>query len=310
MTSRSKAALVLSGLIATAVLVTGCPGERVEQFEDHASPAWTYDQPFYYQPLDGPAALADFGGPAPELFTAKRLLAIPRPRVNDPRKIPRTAIWLSRDAGRTWDKIGYFGLQQEVFNWPVDADGDYGVRFAGPGIPPADCKPPKPHMVMHVDTTPPEVLVYVFPNKEIYEPGDELTVEWMVRDANLKPDTTHFGVCFDIERAELAWSALGEVHPSAGSVRLMVPDEAIGKILMVRVTAQDLAGNVGQGFSCSVPVVFNPMPAVPAASPTGLETPQDGETATQPAESGIEVLMSPGGPQIITTMPDEYPDLE
>jgi len=301
----TKASVIVSGVLVCLIL-TGCPSRKEKVFQDSSAPEWSYDQPFYMRPANGQQGLTRFDGPASEVYVSKRQLAIPRPRVNDPRKAPRTAIWVTTDAASTWQKVGYFGLQQGYFYLPVDTDGDYGIRFIGPGIPPSRCRPPKPHIVFHVDTTPPEITVFVQPSAEHYLPGEMLGVEWEASDINLKPQSVRVGVCLNSELAEFDWSPLGLTHPRIGLEQLVIPTEAVDKVMRIRVTAEDRAGNLGFGYSCPIPVVIEPPEprAVPATRP-GATRP-----TTQRADSGAKVYIRENTPQILTTMPVEYPDLE
>ncbi len=290
-------------------LSSGC--DKRKEFVDTANPEWAYDKPFYYKPTDGPMPLDNFAQPAPDIYINKKIIQIPRPKIGDDRKAPRVAIWVTDDNGIHWEKIGYFGLQQHYFSYPVEKDGTYGIRFIGPGIPPAKCKPPKPHMNFHVDTTPPEISVFISPDKEFYTPGDMITIDWTAIDENIIPLSAKISVCLDSESAHLRWDALGKRHHCIGSTQLVIPDEAIDKTLTIRITAEDKAGNIGYGYSCDIPVMYEP------------EIPTSTQPVTQPSEKNLspstqnsakakspKVILSPEGPQVLTTMPaDNLSDL-
>jgi hypothetical protein len=251
---------------------------------DKATPEWSYDQPFYIKPADGVEPIKEFNGPVQEYYTSKRLLQIPRPAVSDTRKAPRTAIWLTKDNGLNWKRIGYFGLQQTYFPYEVMTDGIYGIRFIGPGIPPAECKPPKPHMIFYVDTTPPTVTVFISPDQECYYPGQMVHIEWKVADQNLSDEPIQVSVCMDSKAKDLCWTTLNQSYYAEGQADLVIPDDAIDKTLMVRVDVYDRAKNLGQGYSCPINVAFQA-----TTQPT---------TSTAPSTQGV------------TTMPQTYPTLE
>ncbi len=297
----NKGSYRVFGFILISVLISGlllgCPDEKRKKFKDTANPEWAYDMPFYYKPVDGPKPLKDFVEPAPDIYVNKKLIQIPRPLIGDDRKGPRIAIWMTDDNGVHWEKIGYFGLQQHYFPYRVDEDGIYGIRFIGPGIPPAECKPPKPHMNYYVDTTPPEISVFISPDQEFYTPGQMITIDWSAIDENIKPESAKISVCLDSESANLRWDALGKVHYCIGSTQLVIPDEAIDKTLTIRVTAEDKAGNLGYGYSCQIPVMYEPAATQPAIS----------TSTTQPTTrtGSPKVIISPEGPQVLTTMPDD-----
>jgi hypothetical protein len=251
---------------------------------DKATPEWSYDQPFYIRPADGVDPIKEFNSKVPEYYTSKRLLQIPRPDVSDTRKAPRTAIWVTKDNGMSWKRIGYFGLQQVYYPYEVMTDGTYGIRFIGPGIPPADCKPPKPHMIFYVDTVPPEVTVFISPDQECYYPGQMVHIEWKIADQNLSDEPIQVSVCMDSKAKDLCWAPLNQSYYAEGQADMVVPDDAIDKTLLIRVDVYDRAKNLGQGYSCPINVAFQS-----TTQPT---------TSTAPSTQGV------------TTMPQAYPTLE
>ncbi len=282
---------LLIGILA----LSGCPDKK-EPFREGARPEWSYDKPFYQLPEEPAASVTTDETETPVTYLNERKLVISRPKVGDDREAPRIASWLTCDHGMTWERIGYFGLQQPTYYHPVKEDGEYGVRFVGPGIAPAECKPPKPHITYVVDTQNPEISVFLSPNKEVYHAGDQIMVEWVVDDPNIEEDSVEIGICMDSEAAEFDWAPLGQKHPQFGKVSMVIPDQAIDKSMMIRVTARDKAGNLGFGYSCEVPVVYEPISTQPAA--------------TQNAQDGPNVEITSQGPKVLTTMPEEYPDLE
>lgn len=300
---------VLSIVIA-GLCIVGCEKKQPDRgFANPSGPEWTFDQPFYVVSPDAPAGLVDLEADPTDVYVARHQLIIPRPKVNDPRKAPRTAIWATYDHGVNWEKLGYYGLQQEEFFYPVDKDAEIGIRFIGPKIAPAKCKPPKPHMIYHVDTTSPKITVFLSPNKEAYVPGDQITVEWQATDLNFKPESVKLGVCIDSEDTKFKWAFIGKVHPRVGREVIEIPTTAVHKTMKIRVTAEDLAGNVGIGYSCPIVVVLEAVPDDVASTQPASAT----QPTTQPAKSGAQVyIQNKEAPQILTTMPaaDITDDLE
>ena len=287
--------LKVYALIGSTILIAGIFGcENRDKFTVSPYPEWSYDKPFYYKPVDGVPALDTFSGKAPDIYTDKMLLEIPRPKAGDSKKAPRIAIWMTEDSGIHWKRIGFFGLQQPYFPYRVEKDGKYGIRFIGPGIPPAKCKPPKPHMNFYVDTVAPEVTVFVSPDEDTYTAGEMITLEWVATDLNLKENSVQISVCMNSDSAKLKWDALGGKHPCIDQAKLLIPDEAIDKTITIRVTAEDKAGNLGHGYSCPINIVYEP----PSTQP-----------ATKPAKASGKVITTPDGPQILTTMPADFPKL-
>jgi hypothetical protein len=302
-----KKRITILGLISSLVMVCFmlslicgcccCKKEDEKLFSDSARPEWSYDQPFYVRSADADKPLQKFDRNPVEIYTQQRLLQIPRPEVGDAKKAPRIAIWMTKDNGIHWDRIGYFGLEQSIFSFEVEGDGDYGIRFIGPGIPPAKCKPPKPHMNFHVDSVPPSVAVFVQPDQECYYPGQTITVEWCATDPNLKPSSVEIGICIGSQNDKMSkWKKLESNYPMNGNLDLVIPDDAIDKTISIRVTAWDKAQNLGHGYSCPLSIVFEPEAAC---------------TTTQPACSQpANMVETAHGPQVLTTMPQTYPSME
>jgi hypothetical protein len=287
------AALSLLGL---SLMGGGCSQEE-RCYTDSARPEWSYDKPFYVRPAEAEKALNEFGCETPEVYTQRLLLEIPRPEAGDIHKAPRMAVWMTKDYGIHWDRIGYFGLQQRYFPYEVDGDGVYGIRFIGPGIPPAQCKPPRPHIIYHVDTKSPCVSVFVSPDQEYYLPGQRISVNWSVNDVNLEADSVSVSICISKGTEKPKWTLLGEGYASDGCLEFDIPDEAIDKTITVRVMAWDKAKNPGQGYSCPISVVYEV---------------SEMEPCTQPADTceTIEVIETSDGEKVLTTMPTSYPSLE
>lgn len=298
--TKSPVTFCFSFLFAIVPLIGGCCNSQEKdeypKLTDKATPEWSYDQPYYVKPADGVDSLENFDGRIVEHHTSSRLLQIPRPAVGDPKKAPRIAIWLTKDGGINWKRIGYFGLQQQYFPYEVRTDDVYGIRFMGPGIPPADCKPPRPHMNFHVDTTAPEVTVFISPDQDCYYPGQTIRVEWQAHDLNLAPELVEISICIDFKAKDLCWVPLVNSYPSfEGSFEFVIPEDAIDKTVMIRIVAKDKANNAGLGYSCPIDIVYETVSMIPTA-PAALQS-------TQAVENEQET-------QILTTMPQAFPTLE
>jgi len=300
-------------LVSGSAFIAGCCSPKQDEpkecnppktvCKEDATPEWSYDAPFYVKPVDGLPPLVNFEQEPVEVFTQKPLLQIPRPAVGDFRKAPRIAIWMTNDKGIHWKRIGYFGIQQSYFHYRLKKDGMYGIRFIGPGIPPAKCKPPKPHFNFIVDSVPPLVRVFIDPDQDVYEAGQMITVEWKADDPYLKPDSVKIAICLGPDAHECEWTPIGDSFPCEGTLEIQVPEEAINRKMFVRVTAMDMAENLGHGFSCPITVVS------PLEEEMDTTTQPSTQPTTAPATSQPTVSESAGGPQIITTMPQEFPNL-
>ncbi len=295
------------GLVAVVVWLTFGGAQPPDML--NAYPEWTYDAPFYIRPVQGPLLDTSVQPYMPlEYYVKDQMIQIARPPVGDPRKVPRIAIWLTRDGGMRWNNVGYFGRQQSYFPLRAKLDGDYAIRFMGPGIAPPSCRPPRPHRVYYVDTTPPKVTVFVSPAADAYAVGQIVTLQWTSEDKHLEDNSAQIGSCFNYETVELSWTKLGKWHATDSRVDIAIPEVAVHKSVVFRVSVSDKAGNLGHGFSCPLWVVL----------------PEELQPTSQPSQPGLpKVLQSDAIPsvprkragkvveteQILTTRPAEYPGL-
>lgn len=319
---------IIKGLcLLSLVLSAGCSEQRDVRFE---LPEWAYDKPFYYLPAEAIPSINRFPLDKPlELYSNRLLIEIPRPEVVSSAKAPRVAIWLTDDGGINWQKIGYFGLYQRYFPYIVERDGSYGIRFVGPGIPPARSTPPRPHMIYNVDTTAPVVVVYVEPARESYTAGQKIKLSWTVSDINYKPSSTRIYIAIDSDRPRIKWDCINKDFSEDGSINIVIPDQAIDKVMLVKVIAQDKAGNIGIGYSSRIPVVYEPpeIEAGPSKYGSAAEESEgkgkgkkgegtrgmdSGDSSGLSGEDKLpKVIYTQEGPQVLSPSPsEEYPQLE
>ncbi len=268
---------VLAGTVLLALL-GGCDccekktKQKRQQAFDPAEqyPEWAYDAPYYYRPaMDrgdvGEAVLPEEPGGTAHYYVRSRTVYLPRPEEalkNAPSKpdadsrtvvedfAPRIGVYWSDSWGEFWSRAGYFGLGQTHFAFPAENDGIYGFRFVGPGLRPAMSSPPQPHVVYHVDTVPPEVVVYIEPCCERYHVGETLMVHWQAEDATLGEKPVSLSACWQTHlEAGTEWTSLAQGQPAEGSMPYVVPAEAAGQTLRIQVVARDRAGNVGVGVT-------------------------------------------------------------
>jgi len=262
-------------------------------------PGWAYDQPDYFRPPEEltPEPRVRKGDPL-HYFTNNKIVLVRRPTGYTPEEIPRVAIYWTDNNGFRWNKGGYFGREQTFFPLQVSEDGDYGIRFVGPGQEAALDSLAYPVRVYHVDTKLPEVEVMIEPEKSWYHPGEEILISWRVNDYHLIEKPTRVGILVDFTaEVDRRTIELERDLPDEGSLPYRIPPDMIDHELRFRVDALDRAKNLGIGYSYALQVVDpsmiadqhgQPMPD-PALPPEFMQQPEmDPEPA--PQEAGPEPM--------------------
>ncbi|MFQ5430065.1 MAG: hypothetical protein ACE5E1_07115, partial [Phycisphaerae bacterium] len=219
-------------------------------------PGWAYDQPEYMRPPNEPAPEQRVRPGEPlHFFSNDKIVMIRQPGDYDPEEIPRVAIWWSDTNGFHWKKAGYFGRGQSYFPFEVKKDGDYGIRFVGPGQEPAQRVLARPKRVYHVDTVLPEVEVSITPEQTWYDPGELVTITWRASDVHPVEQPVRIGMLMDFTADDQDFIELQRDLADAGSISYRIPPEAVDHEITFRVEARDRAGNLGLAFSYPLQVV-------------------------------------------------------
>lgn len=302
----------LAALLATALLAAGCSQpapfaikdrspkkDRAEPWDPpNTYPEWAYDAPSSMKPA---ADLTPVPRARPEdplhYFTNKRLVPIRQPGGYNSEELPRMAIWWTDNNGFQWNKGGYFGQNQPYFWFDAPADGDYGIRFVGPGQEPATLPVAAPERVYHVDTMLPDVQLVVEPNQALYEPGQTVTLHWTAHDFHLRETPVEIGMSLDASAESPKWTVLQKELLAEGSYSYTVPDEALDHGIVFRVAAEDRAGNVGMNFSHVLQVVQDATAAQPFA----------GEAMQGAAEEDLTALEGIEEPAAEGAIPEDTP---
>ncbi len=248
-------------LALTAAMLAGCTlqDENPDWAPKQDLPGWTYDAPFYYRPTEELKVSEIVGDGIPVYYSRLKGVFIRHPGGYQVGASPRICVMSSVDEGENWCKEGYYGVEQSHFLMQAENDGRYWIRFVGPGQGVTKVPPGMPHRIYVVDTTPPNVMIDISPepwkDKEktepyVYKPGEEVTIYWSVRDANLAADTIKLQTCFARFPNNLVWSEFPTAMPAQGERKITIPDEAVQDGgLRFRVEATDKAGNVGFGIT-------------------------------------------------------------
>lgn len=272
-------------------------------------PEWAFDAPSYFRPPPDavPAPVNDPSSDEPaHYFVNRKVILIDRPANNVPvDHAPRIAVWWTNTDGCEWVRAGFFGVGQTHFAFVAGDDGDYGIRFVGPGIRESLLEEVQPHRVYHLDTCPPVVVVSLDPDRPVYDPGETIMVEWTATDLNLDDEPVRLAICWTWENpgmlnragqedgqadpftqeefAGRLWQPMKRRFKSHGIFYHMIPTHASGEGLQIQVRAKDRAGNFGIAYSKVILVSGFTSP--PTTAPAQAATTQPGAAATQPARS-------------------------
>lgn len=219
-------------------------------------PEWAYDAPSYTRPVDEPKAQPRSRAKDPaHYFTSKPVIMVHQPEGYVAEEIPRVAIWYSRDNGYHWEKAGYFGRGETYYKLQVKKEGDYGIRFVGPGQEAAMEALPYPVCVHHVDMTAPRVTLSIDPEQAWYTPGQRLTVNWKATDPHLEAMPTRVSVITDWASDTVRPIEVAREQADVGSIEYTIPNNLGGDGFRFRVDAIDRAGNIGLAYSQTLQIV-------------------------------------------------------
>ncbi len=258
--------------ILLIVVSNGCSNQKPAPFEPESRvlsdkheapfnpqeryPGWAFDQPEYLQPntpLD--AEMPSRGDDPNHFFTNNCVVLIEQPSGYTPEEIPRVAVYRSDDNGFTWKRDGMFGREQQYYALETYADGDYGIRFVGPGQQLAERTPADPQRVYHVDTQPPELEIEINPEKTWYRPGDQIKIAWAARDPHLIANPVRLGMLMDFTGDVRNLVELQRDLADEGSMTYRIMPDTAGHEIVFRVEALDRADNLGLAYSHHLQIV-------------------------------------------------------
>lgn len=141
---RKTSILLIVALLCGCTVTDNNPDARpAEEY-----PSWAFDAPFYYRPTVEPAPVEMIGPGIPIYFGREDVFFVRHPAGSQITGEPRIAVWTSLDEGMTWERSGYFGLEQTHFVHKATQDGPHWVRFVGPSQSVAQLPPPSPTVSM------------------------------------------------------------------------------------------------------------------------------------------------------------------
>lgn len=223
-------------------------------------PEWAYDKPSYMKPEGEPKAeLPSREKDPPHFFSSKTVVMVQQPEGYDPEEIARIGIWVTHDNGFHWKRVGYFGRSESFYPLQVKGDGDYGVRFVGPGQEAAMESLAYPNRVYHVDTKKPLVTISVDPEQAWYNIGQTVRVAWTAADPHLTAQPVRLFAITDWESDRVKPIEIAQNLADTGSMNFTIPNNLLGDGFRFRADAIDRAGNLGIAYSHTLQIVTDPV---------------------------------------------------
>ena len=161
-----------------------------------------------------------------------------------PSGIKAIKLYMSRDDGRSWEELADHKDSRSPISANLPGEGVYGFRLvveSGAGLSrgaplPGDA----PELRIEVDQSPPYLELYApapDPNNR-----DTLIVRWNATDKNLAPSpiTLEYSTSKDGP-----WAPIAQNIPNSGAYPWKL-NQRLPYRVFVRVSARDLAGNVGE----------------------------------------------------------------
>lgn len=179
-----------------------------------------------------------------------------------PAGLSKAQLWISQDDGTSWTEGPYLSEPFKQAGWKAPADGRYrlyvlAVDQAGNPSPTPKGKA-EDQFVLTVDSTQPTVLLgsaigIVEANvpagsRTAFKAGTRVAVPFTIKDANLQPSSVTIAIQTD---AAKGWTMLAENQSSDTAFRFELPATAT-KTARIRVTAKDIAGNIGEAVAGEV----------------------------------------------------------
>jgi len=223
-------------------------------------PEWAYDKPSYMKPEGEPKAeQRSREKDPPHFFSNKTVVMVQQPEGYDPEEIARIGIWVTHDNGFHWKRVGYFGRSESFYPLQVKGDGDYGVRFVGPGQEAAIESLPYPNRVYHVDSKKPVVTISIDPEQAWYNIGQTVRVAWTAADPHLIAQPVRLFAITDWESDRVKPIEIAQNLADSGSINFTIPNDLLGDGFRFRADAIDRAGNLGIAYSHTLQIVTDPV---------------------------------------------------
>jgi len=173
-----------------------------------------------------------------------------------PSGVESARLWVSQDDGTSWTE-GPWIKESKSLDWKAPGDGTYRLAIVAVDRAGNTSPIPKGQVgdVLIVDTTPPLVTlnaaIGIIPanaavgnNNRAFKKGDRVQVQFIVKDAHPLPNS----VSVYLQTEPNKWIELTHGQPLDQAFRFEIPDVAT-KEARIKVTASDIAGNVGEAVA-------------------------------------------------------------
>jgi hypothetical protein len=160
-----------------------------------------------------------------------------------PSGVGRVALYLTKDDGRTWEPFGEDADLKPPMTANLPGEGIYGLRLVVTSRAGLGGRPPQlgdlPQMRIEVDTTPPATRLF-YPQPDPSR-RDALILTWSASDRSLAPNPITLQWA---ERPDGVWNNIATDLTNTGRYVWQLAPNMPYRVYL-RVTARDLAGNVG-----------------------------------------------------------------
>jgi hypothetical protein len=198
----------------------------------------------------------------PRIYVNQTRVPVRPPNRFGPEHIAQVDVWWSDTNGFMWERAGTFP-GPTYFWFEAPGDGEYGIRFVGPGDDAPHIHAAPPERLYYVDTTPPQATLFIEPNQSWYHTGQTLHVHFRAHDHHLTELPVRIDVAYDyapgsvdqgrmVAAQNTSWMTLQTDLPAGGAFSYRIPPELVNRRIIFRVAATDRAGNEGYAHSHSL----------------------------------------------------------
>ena len=182
--------------------------------------------------------------------------------------VGRVDIYITRDSGQNWQKIGEDADKKSPAEVNLPGDGLFGISLAVTNGRGFGGNPPQPgdqpDWWVEVDTTKPTAEITGIRTGNPGEDAGAIYISWTAKDKNISPEPIDL---FHAPSREGPWLPIAKGLRNEGQYR-WVPGRDVGSQAFIRLVAHDQAGNIARSETVQ-PVPLDDM-SRPRARPVGL----------------------------------------
>lgn len=152
-------------------------------------------------------------------------------------------LWVTRDGGRSWSRLGEDADRSSPFQVELAGDGTHGLTLVARSTSGLGDRPPapgdSPQLWVEVDTTPPVVQLNT-PRVGVGIHAGKVAISWHATDLHLGPRPVV--ISYRPDQPDAPWQPIADRLENTGSYVWNVPANVPPRIL-IRVDVQDAVGN-------------------------------------------------------------------